>query len=343
MNRDLMNRVLERDELAALDAAERRLALRALALEAGVEDVAAVVEELADEIDGFGPLSSLMREPGVTDVMVNGPREVWVERNGELELTDVGFGDERTLRGFIDVLAGRSGARVDASQPMASARLRDGSRLHVVLPPVAPGGPLVSIRRFPQRRFDLAGLVARGMLDERQARMLRAWVNERRNIAISGATGSGKTTLLDALVAETPGAERVIVVEETSELSPGCRHAVSLVTRDPNVEGKGEVRLDELARAALRMRPDRIVVGEVRGPEMATALDAMSTGHEGSMLTVHARDAAGALARMASLACRGARWLDRSAALEEVRDCLDVVVHLVRRGGCRQIAEILEL
>lgn len=343
MNPALCDLLLEHDEIALLDPASRRLALRAIAIEAGVEDVAAAVTELAEAIDGFGPLSSVMRDPDVTDVLVNGPEEVWVERCGRLELTGVRFSGEVPLADLIERLAGEAGARVDASHPIANARLADGSRLHVALPPAAPGGPLVSIRRFPTRRFGMPDLVVRGMCDPVTAQLLGQAVRDRRNVAISGATGTGKTTLLDALMSEVPADERVVIVEETPELAPGCRHAVSLVARGTNIEGRGEIGLDELVRAALRMRPDRIVFGEVRGPEMLTALDAMSTGHEGSLLTVHARSASGALNRMASLACGGASWLDRASARREVAAAFDLVVHLERSDGSRRIAGILEV
>lgn len=343
MTPDLLDVVFEHDEIAQLDPAERRLALRSLVIDSGCDDVPAAVQGLVDAIDGFGPLSGLMRSPGVTDILVNGPGEVWVERDGRLERTDISFPDPDRLLTLIDVLVGRGGVRVDASRPVADARLSDGSRLHVVLPPVAPQGPLLSIRRFPHRRLSLADLAGRGMVVAHQVERFRTWVAERNNIAISGATGSGKTTLLNALLGEVGDGERVVLVEETPELAPACGHVVSLVARGSNVEGRGELPLPELARAALRMRPDRIVVGEARGPEMLTALDAMTTGHEGSMVTVHARSASGAIQRMATLACRGARWLSRQDAVDEVCEAVDVIVHLTRTEGARRVAEVLEL
>lgn len=339
----LWDLVLEHDELALFDPAERRLALRELVLEAGVADVAGAIEELEDALEGPGPLSRLMEDPDVTDVMVNGPGEVWVERSGRLERTAVRFADVSALTDLIERLTGPAGARVDASHPIADARLSDGSRLHVVLPPAAPGGPLVSIRRFPRRRFGLDDLVELGMCESATAAGLRAAVAARRNLVVAGATGTGKTTLLDALLGEVSADERVVVVEETPELAAPCPHAVSLVARGVNIEGRGDIGLDELARAALRMRPDRLVIGEVRGPEMLTALDAMSTGHDGSLLTVHARSATGALSRMASLACRGSPRIEHTWALAEITSVVDLVVHLDRCDGRRRIAEVLEV
>ncbi|HEX2195606.1 MAG TPA: ATPase, T2SS/T4P/T4SS family, partial [Actinomycetota bacterium] len=291
----LLERVLENDWLADLDPAQRRLALRDL-LAPGE------VSEVAEHIDGYGPLAEVMARPGVTDVLVNGPHEVWVEQDGALTAAEVGWPDAGALRDFADRMLARGGASADASRPVADARLPDGSRIHVVLPPVAPHGPLVSIRRFPSVRFTLDDLLAAAMLDDEQAARLAQLVRERASIVISGATGSGKTTLLNALLATVGSEERVVTIEETPELGPFGSHVVSLVARPPNVEGAGEIDLAALVRASLRMRPDRIVVGEVRGREAAAALAAMATGHEGSMLTLHARSAAEAPERLASLA-----------------------------------------
>jgi pilus assembly protein CpaF len=281
MRRDLLELVMEHDELAELDPASRRLALRALLLEVSEGDVSSVLSELCDEVDGLGPLSSLMQQAGVTDVLVNGCSEVWVERHGRLERTQARFEGARALRAFIDRVLGAVGAQADASNPVADARLRDGSRIHVVLPPIAPDGPLISIRRFPERAPSLGQLVARGMLRRPEARLLAGLVVDRKTLSISGATGSGKTTLLNALLAEVPVTERVVLIEETPELKPSGPQCVSLVARRPNLEGAGGIDLAYLVRAALRMRPDRIIVGEVRGPEALAALAAMSTGHAG--------------------------------------------------------------
>ena len=262
---EVLERVFERTDLAELDPAERRLALRELFAPTDGGEATELAGQIADLIDGYGPLTEIMRDPEVTDVMVNGPREVWIERQGRLLRHRVTFDDDSELRHFVERLVSRSGGRVDVSHPIADARLSDGSRLHVVLPPLAPAGPLVSIRRFPRRAYGLNDLVARGLLSDTQRGRLERAVAERRTIAIGGGTGTGKTTLLNALLDLVSADQRVVTIEETPELQPRCPHIVSLVARGPNVEGKGTVTLTELFRAALRMRPDRIVIGEVRG------------------------------------------------------------------------------
>jgi pilus assembly protein CpaF len=338
----LLEVVYAHDELADLDPAQRRLALRSLVTEAGGTESS--VADIADTVDGFGPLTSLLADDSITDVLVNGPAEVWVERAGALERTEVVFPFADQLGALVERLIGEAGERVDASEPIASARLRDGSRVHAVLPPVAPGGPLLSIRRHPVRALGLDDLVRRATLCAAEAEGLADAVRARRNIAVSGATGTGKTTLLNALLACIPPGERVVTIEETRELRPACSHAVSLVARATNLEGRGGIGLERLAREALRMRPDRIVVGEVRGPEARVALEAMSTGHEGSMVTLHARSASETVGRMAALALRGSPALPEASVLAEVRSALDVVVYLRRdEGGLRRVAEIAEM
>jgi pilus assembly protein CpaF len=329
----LFGRVLDNDWLAALDPAQRRLAVRELLApeERAQEHAAVAIAEVADHIDGYGPLTDVMARPGVTDVLVNGPHEVWVEQDGALTDAGMAWADAEALRDFVDRMLARAGASIDPARPIADARLPDGSRIHVVLPPVAPAGPLVSIRRFPSLRFTLDDLREAGMLTRDQAGQLGELVRGRMGIAISGSTGSGKTTLLNALLALVGPQERVVTIEETPELGPFTSHVVSLVTRPANVEGKGAVDLDALVRASLRMRPDRIVVGEVRGAEASAALAAMATGHEGSMITIHARSAAEAPERLATLA---------GATQERVRRALGAFVHLRRSGGVRRVEEI---
>jgi pilus assembly protein CpaF len=337
MNRRLLELVWQHDELADLDPAARRLELRALvAQEVAPDEVAQQVAELADAIDGYGPLSAEMKDERVTDVLVNGSSEVWVERSGVLERSAARFADDDELMSLLRRLLARSRGRADWAMPIASARLADGSRLHVVLPPIAPDGPLVSIRRAPSRPLSLDDLVARSMLSPDDAAVLRTHVRGRRTIVISGATGTGKTTLLNALLGCVEASERVVTVEETPELRPACAHRVALVARDANVEGKGSIDLQTLVRAALRMRPDRIVVGEVRGPEAAAALAAMSTGHEGSLLTVHAGSPRGALQRLVSLALHEGSSGTESSLDRQVRDAVDVVVHLEREDTGRR-------
>ena len=323
----------EHPELAELDPAARRLAVRELVL--GRDGSAAQAALLADEIDGWGPLTALMGDPDITDILVNSYDDVRVERGGCIEQTDARFDDERHLERSIQRWLGRAGARADASHPITDARLADGSRLHVVLPPVSPSGPLVSIRRFP-RRFTLDELVHGGCLQAVQGELLRKAVRARRSIAIAGATGTGKTTLLNALLQEVPDAERVVTIEEVPEISAQNRHVVSLAARVGNVEGVGEITLRDLVRASLRMRPDRIVVGEVRGAEALDALDAMATGHKGSMITVHASSPEEVPSRLSALAMHGRSAESATSLASRVSRALDIVVFLERSDGARR-------
>jgi pilus assembly protein CpaF len=339
----LLDLGLEHDELADLDPAARRLALRDLLLGSVGEELGPAVRAVADAIDGYGVLADLMRDELVTDVLVNGPDEVWIEREGALERTEVRFADRAALDAFVERALGGAGVRVDASCPVATGRLPDGARMHAVLPPVAPSGPLVAIRRWRRRPLRLADLVVTRFLSPEDAASLAGAVRAARTIAISGATGSGKTTLMNALLAEVPASERVVTIEETPELRREGGHAVSLVARAANVEGRGAIDLDELVRAALRMRPDRIVIGEVRGAEALAALAAMSTGHEGSMLTVHARSANDALERIVALALQGSSGASERSLERQARRALDLVVHLCRDpDGSRRIGEVFE-
>jgi pilus assembly protein CpaF len=336
--------VFEHDELADLDPAARRLALRSLAAEVlEPDEVAGAVAELADLIDGFGPLSELMADESVTDILVNGPDEVWVDRATGLARVPIGFADGRDLFAFVERTLGRAGARADMSRPIADARLHDGSRIHVVMPPIAPDGPLISIRRHRSAGWSLGELSALGMLSIEQATRLARAVGDRATIAVGGPTGSGKTTLLNALLREVAESERIVTIEETPELTPRCAHAVALVARPPNAEGQGEVDLQMLARAALRMRPDRIVIGEVRGAEALVALDAFSTGHKGSFVTVHAGTAAEALDRLVSLALQAGSGAREESLRMQVRRAFDLVVQVDRRAGARRISEVVEV
>ena len=339
MARQLLELLNGREDLADLDVAERRLALRSIV---GVMDGdrKPTVGELADWIDGFGPLTPLMSDPDVSDILLNGCDEVWIERAGTLQRHARLFADRDALMDLLERLLADAGVRVDTSVPIADGRLRDGSRIHVVLPPVAADGPLVSIRRFPSQAFTLDDLVARAFLTADEADVLQRCVLDRRTIAIGGATGTGKTTLANALLGCIGQDERVIVIEETRELHPTCPHWVSLATRAPNVEGRGALDQSDLLRAALRMRPDRIVVGEARGAEAAVALQAMSTGHEGSVLTVHARSAGDICERLVDLALMAPISPGEEALRRQVARALDVVVQVERCGSRRKVAEI---
>ncbi|HJR44833.1 MAG TPA: ATPase, T2SS/T4P/T4SS family [Actinomycetota bacterium] len=342
MDRRLLELVCDNDGLAELDPAHRRLQLRDLVAAAHPEmDVGSSVEELSNWIDGFGPLTHLMEDPDVSDILVNGVDEVWVERGGSLERQQLRFASRDELAHLIERLLGSSGGRADAAKPIGDARLADGSRIHVVLPPVAPAGPLVSIRRVPRRPWSLDDLVARELLTDRQAEVLRGAVLARRTIVIAGSTGAGKTTLANALLGCVPAVERVVIIEETPELRPSCTHWISLVAREASAEGVGALDQSALLRAALRMRPDRIVVGEVRGSEVAVALHAIATGHAGSLVTVHAGAASEVCDRLVELALMDPAMRE-DVARRQVERSIDVVVHLKRRAGHREVAEIIE-
>jgi pilus assembly protein CpaF len=341
MNR-LFDLVLDHTDLAELDPAERRLALRNL-VRTDLDGVPGpMVRELTASIDGCGPLAPLMADPCVTDILINGPGEVWIDSGEGLARTSLRI-DPLELAALVERAVGDRGGRVDVSSPIADTWMKDGSRMHVVLPPIAPEGPIVSIRRFPATAYSLVDLVGREMLDADEAERLTTAIQQRRSVLISGATGTGKTTLLGALLACVPASERIVTIEEVRELFRGPGHVVSLVTRAPNVEGTGAVDARTLVRAALRMRPDRIVVGEVRGAEAFDALSAMSTGHEGSLVTVHARSAAGALDRIASLALEADTGMSLEVIRLRVEAAFDLVVHLERRGRTRCVAEVLEV
>jgi pilus assembly protein CpaF len=281
-----------------------------------------------------------MEDARVTDVLVNGPGEVWVERDGFLELTDVQFPDAAELEGLARHLLGRSGRSVDMTRPIADAQLSDGSRIHLVLPPVAPGGPLMSIRRFSRRVMGLDDLSAAGSFDASLYAELASMVEERKNLVIAGATGAGKTTLLNALLMQVAAGERVVAIEETPELRLAGPNAVSLLARARNVEGTGEIGLTELLRAALRMRPDRIVIGEVRGAESLVALSAFSTGHEGSMVTVHARSPSDVATRLVWLALQSPDAPSEKALLQQVRRAFDEVIFVSRAAGRRSVTAV---
>ncbi len=336
----LLELVYEHDAVADLDVENRRRALAAIAERAGVDDVTGAVATLEAELFGWGPLEDVLSDRSVTDVLVNGPREIWVDRAGRLQRADPTFRDQEHLLECTYRWFGRWGGRVDHLQPIADVTTPDGIRLHAVLPPIAPDGPLLSLRRVAGGAFALDDLEATGCMNEAQRAELEDLVVAGAAIVISGQTGCGKTTLLDALCRLIPEQERVVVIEETPELRGGGRNAVSLVTRHANAEGLGGVPLDDLVRAALRMRPDRIVIGEVRGVEAWPALRALSTGHAGSMLTVHARSAADAIPTLAFVALPGAHGCahaDLTAAFERA---VDAVVHMERDGSARRVVAI---
>ena len=293
---------------------------------------------------GLGPLEDLLADPEVDEVMVNGPGRVYVERRGRIEAAPVAFADEGELRNAIERILAPLGRRVDELSPMVDARLADGSRVNVVIPPLAIDGPALSIRRFSAQRPGPDELVELGTLSEAQRRLLEDAVAGRRSVLVSGGTGSGKTTLLNALSSFIAPGERVVTIEDAAELRLQQPHVVRLESRPASVEGRGEVTIRDLLRNALRMRPDRIVIGEVRGVEALDLLTALNTGHDGALSTVHANSPADALSRLETLALMAGVGLPHDAIAEQVQRGLDLVVHLERRSdGSRRVAEIAEV
>ncbi|WP_338677528.1 TadA family conjugal transfer-associated ATPase [Streptomyces sp. SCSIO 30461] len=313
-------------------------ALRAQGRLLGDTEVLGAAEELRGELVGTGPLESLLADPAVTDVLVSAPDRVWVDRGGGLELTGVGFSDAAAVRRLAQRLAAVAGRRLDDARPWVDARLPDGTRMHAVLPPVSVGATCLSLRVVRPRAFSLSELTAAGTIPPGGDQLLRALVEARISYVISGGTGTGKTTLLSTLLGLVGERERIVLAEDSAELRPDHPHVVRLESRPANQEGAGEVTLRDLVRQALRMRPDRLVVGEVRGAEVLDLLAALNTGHDGSG-TVHANTAADVPARLEALGT--AAGLDRAALHSQLAAAVSVVLHLVRdRDGCRRIAEV---
>ena len=310
----------------------------------GVEDRAELTRRVAERSFGLGPLEPLLADEEVDEVMVCGPDRVWVERRGRVERTDVTFASEGQLRHAIERILAPLGRRVDEAEPLCDARLPDGSRVHVVIPPLALDGPVLTIRRFRRRGLTPADLVAAGSWTPVLHDLLRDAIEARRNVLVSGGTGSGKTTTLNALSAFLPAGERIVTIEDAAELRLQQPHVVRLEARPASLEGRGEVTIRRLVRNALRMRPDRIVVGEVRGPEALDMLGAMSTGHDGSLSTIHAGSPAEALRRLETLALMAGVGLPHAAVREQVASAVDLVVHQERGpDGARRVVAVAEV
>jgi pilus assembly protein CpaF len=293
---------------------------------------------------GLGPLEPLLSDPSVDEVMVNGPGEVYVERRGQVERTGVSFGGEAELMNAIERILAPLGRRVDEASPLCDARLPDGSRVNVVIPPLALDGPCLTVRRFRHEGYSLRELVERGTLPGDVAELLALCVAARAAVLVSGGTGSGKTTTLGALSGAIPRAERIVTIEDAAELRVRQAHVVRLESRPANVEGRGEVTIRQLVVNALRMRPDRIVVGEVRGPEALDMLQALNTGHDGSLTTVHANSPADALRRIETLALMAGVGLPHAAIRDQVASALDLVVHQARLpDGMRVVESVSEV
>lgn len=303
-----------------------------------------LVDEVLDETFGLGPLETLLRDPTISDILINGPKTVFVERGGRLQRSDVEFSDEKHLLQIVQRIAGRIGRRVDESSPMVDARLEDGSRVNAVIPPLALDGSLVSIRRFPARPMQAEDLIARKSIAPEMIDFLAACVKARCNILISGGTGSGKTTLLNMLSGYIQEDHRIATIEDAAELRLQQGHVVRMETRAPNIEGKGEVTSRDLVRNALRMRPDRVVIGESRGPEALDMLQAMNTGHEGSMTTLHSNNAREALSRLEMMIGMAGFDLPIWIIRRQIASAVNIVVQANRlAGGVRKITQISEI
>ncbi|HVB67257.1 MAG TPA: CpaF family protein [Acetobacteraceae bacterium] len=318
-------------------ATERRLQLNA-------REQRALAAELVADMLGLGPLETLLEDDAIADIMVNGPHRVFVERGGKVTLSDVRFRDAAHLTAICQRIAAAVGRRVDESSPMVDARLKDGSRVNIVLPPLALDGPCVSIRKFGKKSIDFARLIGYGALTEPVAQVLQIAARSRLNIVISGGTGSGKTTLMNAMSRLIDHGERIVTVEDAAELQLQQPHVVRLETRPPSLEGKGEVTQRDLVRNALRMRPDRIIIGEVRGAEAFDMLQAMNTGHDGSMSTIHANTARDALTRIENMVQMGNMGLPAAAIRTQIVGAVDLIVQVERqRDGGRRIIQVTEI
>jgi len=303
-----------------------------------------LVEILFDEVIGLGPLESLLRDPEVSEIMVNRPEQIFVERRGRIELTSLAFEDEDSLRRVIDRIVSTIGRRVDESEPMCDARLKDGSRVNVVIPPVAIYGPCLTIRKFGREVLSPEKLVMAGAATEAMMEYLDTAVKTRLNIIVSGGTGSGKTTLLNVLSGFIPATERIVTCEDAAELRLRQVHVISLESKPQNVEGRGAISIRDLVRNCLRMRPDRIIVGECRGPEALDMLQAMNTGHDGSMSTLHANNPQDGLSRLETLVLLAGTELPSRAIRSQITSAVNVIVQTARlRGGARKVISVAEL
>jgi pilus assembly protein CpaF len=324
---DFTNRVLDTEDIPLNEQERGRLA-----------------EELIEETTGLGPLAPLMADPAITDILVNGPNQVWVERFGRLERTDIRFRDQEQIVRVIERIAAIVGRRIDTSSPMADLRLADGSRVNATLPPVTIDGPTISIRRFGRKRLRRDDLQKLGMMSKEMLAFLDTSVRYRINVLISGGTGAGKSTLLGALAEMIPANERIITIEDTAELVLDQEHVVRMETRPANMEGRGHIAAKDLVINALRMRPDRIMVGEVRGGEALDMLQAMNTGHDGSMTTIHSNSPRDALSRLETMVLMAGLDLPSRAIREQVSSAIQLLVHVRRfEDGVRRIETISEM
>ena len=349
---DRLLEVADLTVLSSLEARQARTQIREIVQRLFTEQAAPLslpqrqllARRIEDEVLGLGPLEPLLGDPTVSDILVNGADSVYVERHGKLERTTIRFHDDTHLMNIIDRIVSAVGRRIDESSPMVDARLIDGSRVHAIIPPLAIDGPMLSIRRFAVERLGMADLVRIGTLTESVATVLRAIVLGRLNVLISGGTGAGKTTTLNVLSGFIPATERIVTIEDSAELQLQQPHVVRLETRPPNIEGKGEVTQRELLRNSLRMRPDRIVVGEVRGAETLDMLQAMNTGHDGSLTTVHANTPRDALGRIETMVSMTGIAFPIRALRAQIASAINIVIQVQRaEDGRRRIMSVQEI
>ena len=307
-------------------------------------DKAQLVQDVSDDILGYGPIDRLLKDEDITEVMVNGPDSVYVEKSGKVEKTTASFVDDTHLRRIIDKIVGQVGRRIDEAQPLCDARLPDGSRVNAVIHPLAVGGPFLTIRKFSKDPYQIDDLIRFGTLNAASARFLQAMVVGKLNILVAGGTGTGKTTTLNVLSSFIPADERIITVEDAKELQLHQDHVLSLEARPPNIEGKGQITIRDLVKNTLRMRPDRIVVGECRAGEALDMLQAMNTGHDGSLTTIHANTPRDTLSRLETLVLMAGFDLPVRAIREQIASAIDCIVQLTRlRDGTRRITHVTEI
>jgi pilus assembly protein CpaF len=349
---DRLLKVLDLSLLSSLEEGAARHQIREITARLLLEESAPLslaqrqflTRRIEDEVMGHGPLEPLLADPTVSDILVNGSQQVYVERHGKLELTEVRFNDDAHLMNIVDRIVSAVGRRVDESSPMVDARLKDGSRVNVIIPPLALDGPIMSIRRFAVELLRVEDLIRLGTVNEPMALVLKAIVHGRLNVVISGGTGAGKTTMLNILSGFVPVNERVVTIEDSAELQLQQPHVVRLETRPPNIEGKGQIAQRDLVRNALRMRPERIIVGEVRGAEALDMLQAMNTGHDGSLTTVHANSPRDALSRVETMVSMTGITFPIRALRAQMASAINIVIQVSRdEDGRRRLVSLQEI
>ncbi len=340
----LYDRRLSEDELRRQVTEHLQVALSREKVPLSTADRAQLIQDVSDDVLGYGPIDRFLQDPEVTEVMVNGPSSVYVERAGKITSTSASFLDETHLRRIIEKIVAQVGRRVDEATPMVDARLPDGSRVNAIISPLAIGGPFLTIRKFSKDPYTVEDLIQFGTFSPHTAQFLDACVKGRLNVIVSGGTGTGKTTTLNVLSSFIPSDERIVTVEDAKELQLHQDHVLPLEARPPNIEGKGEVRIRDLVRNSLRMRPDRIVVGECRGGEALDMLQAMNTGHDGSLTTVHANTPRDALSRIETMVLMAGMDLPVRAIREQMSSAVDLIVQLSRlRDGSRRVTHVSEV